>query len=102
MTEKEKIFWHNCFNVFYGSESDKFENQCGFIECIYIRDEVIQMVQAMYDTFGECDTSDYAKFLVIQFQRTIGCVNWNENTLNKTLELAYNFFELYKTICIKE
>ena len=95
MNEKEKAFWLNCFKVFYGSEADKFESQCGVIECITIRDDILEMLNALLETYGSYSICDLAKLLTIEFQRVIGCVNFDQNTISDTLELAVKFDILY-------
>lgn len=95
MNDKEKAFWHNCFEVFYGSEADNFESQCGLIECICIRENIIEMLNALLKTYGDYSICDLAKLITIEFQRTIGYVNFDQNTISDTLELAVKFDILY-------
>ena len=95
MNNEEKIFWCNCLRTLYGTD---FNGDCDLMECICIRDEIIQMLIAMLETFEEYTVSDLSKLLVIEFQRNIGNINWYEGILAEVNELAIEFDVLYDEV----
>ena len=98
MDNKEKVFWHKCFELFYGEDAPLIEMYCGWSECSLIKTEIVESLVALLNTYGEYCVSDVAKFLVIGFERIIGGIEFLNIDFEILNDLAIEFDELYDEI----